>query len=157
MVYRPQFVYRLSDPPCQDYRTSFSFDYSNVPILASPIPTTFNQNFRIPLVIDKDAPFLLRGIRISPTLLYVGLVDPSNNPLVDNGQNAGGLGPGLPVNIWGGAAGFGVCPQDSDDWGVYCQPASRFGLYIANNTGGSLAAPVITLDGVKRYRKGACR
>lgn len=161
MVYRPQFVFPDSAADCQDVRTHFSFDYSNVPLFASDIPSSWNSNTRIPLVIDKDAPFLLRGIEVSPTSLGVGLLDPFNNPLLDNGQEIAGLGGGLPpflpVEIWAGSAGLGVGALEGDNWGVFCPRGARFGLYLSNTTGGAVAAPVITLHGVKRYRKGDCR
>lgn len=157
MRYRPQFVYRAADGDCIDVRTHFSFDYSNVAVLNGSIPSSWNSNNRIPLVIDRDAPFLLRGVQVSPTSLQVGLLDPLNNPLLDNGQGAGGAAPYLPVEIWCGTAGAGIVPLEGDDWGVFCPPGSRFSLYFNNATGAPQVAPVITLHGVKRYRRADCR
>lgn len=160
-MYRPQNVFPVAVDPCEDFRCTYSFDYSNVPMLAAGVPTTFSNTTRIPLNLDRDADFFIRGIQVSPTLLEIGLTDPWNNPLVDPGQGMGfdndGLPPYMRSYVWAQTCGAGLVILDGDNWGIYCRAGSVLGLYVNNDTGAAQDSPVITIHGIKRYRKGACR
>jgi len=160
-MYRPEFAYPVAEPPCEDVRCSYSFDATNVPAIAAGIPGNWVQSNRIPLQLDQDAPFLLRGIQIAETVLRIGLVDSQNLPLVDPGQGPGfdndGLPPALEAYVWGSTNGAGLVALDSDNWGVWFPPGAVLGLYVGNTSGGLENPPIITLHGVKRYSRSKCR
>jgi len=81
MSYRPQFAY--PDPPNGWAEEDFIyyFDQANTPALAGL--TNNNPVLRIPLQLQTDAPFKLRGIQVSGNLgnLYIRLWDTNDNPL----------------------------------------------------------------------------
>ena len=163
-MYRPQFVFPVSIDPCRDMRCQYSFDWTNLPALAAGIvPATWNWSLKIPMVLDQDADFFIRGIVVSPTALEIGIVDAYNNSLVDPGQGPGYDGQGLPPTmvsyVWAQTMGAGLIAEDGDNWGIYCPAGAARGLYIGNFTplGTDEPVPVINIHGVKRFQKGACR
>jgi hypothetical protein len=157
-MYRPQFPYATPDK-CVDQRCVYSFDQTNTPYLTMTLDP--GQNFsRIPLQLDKDADFYLRGIaipQIGAGTLELRLEDPKGHPLSDienliteiDYQYAG---------LYSDPAGAGIVALDSDDFGVFCQAGSRLYLYCYNNgaSGVSLTTLVINLHGVKRYSGERC-
>lgn len=163
-MYRPQFVFPVSVAPCVDMRCQYSFDSTNLPAIASGvIPPTWNWNFKIPLVLDQDADFFIRGIEIAPTALQIGIVDSFGNALIDPGQGAGYDGQGLPPTmvpyVWGQTMGAGLVAMDGDNWGIYCPAGAAIGLYIGNFTplAVDVISPIINIHGVKRFQKGNCK
>ena len=139
----------------------YSFDATNVPSIAAGIPKTWISSNRIPLQLDQDAPFLLRAIEVSPTLLSIGIVDPWNNPICDPGQGPGfdnnGLPPILVSYVWAQTDGAGLAILESTPWGLWLPAGAVLGVYFENDTNATIAAPVINLHGIKRYSKGGCR
>jgi|FreactTroBogLake_1042271.scaffolds.fasta_scaffold47629_2 hypothetical protein len=81
MPYRPQYAY--PDPPDGQAEEDFVyyFDQTNTPALAGL--TNNNPVLRIPLQLQADAPFILRGIQVSGNLgnVLVRLWDANDNPL----------------------------------------------------------------------------
>jgi len=161
-MYRPQFPY-TTPPKCEDTRCVYSFDLTNTPWLNTTLAAGANIP-KIPLQLDKDADFFLRGISttdVGAASLLPGLEfrleDPKGNPLSDlenaaveiNYQFAG---------LYSATDGAGIVTLDSDDWGVFCQQGSRLYLYLLNNSTAPivLAGFVINLHGVKRYSGERC-
>jgi hypothetical protein len=89
MGYRPQFAYPPAPGNCRDEEFEYYFDRTNTPGLAVTLTPGQQQN-NIPLVLDKDAVFLCRGIKIGnpSSVLGVQFKDPSGNPLSDNYEPA---------------------------------------------------------------------
>jgi len=153
-MYRPQFAYPLTPAQCEDERCHYSFDGTNVPRFQGNIPglTTYTK---VPLVLDQDADFFIRGIQISPTTLLIGIQDPSGHPIVF--PTATGLPPVLQVPLWAQSDGAGLVTLDSDNWGIFCPASGCLLAYVQNTLAGSVAGPVITLHGVKRFKGAGCK
>lgn len=165
-MYRPQFPYKTPSG-CQDQRCVYSFDSTNTPFLALTIAA--GQAFsRIPLPLDKDADFYLRGFVVSwvvfPTNIRTGiefrLEDPNRHTLSDTDNplpTSGATNYEFPA-LYSATDGAGIVALDSDDYGVYCQQGSRLYLFVQNNGPSDidLTALVVNLHGVKRYSGEAC-
>jgi hypothetical protein len=82
-MYTPQFI--LPDPPAGFVFQPciFQFDASNVPALGLLTLTKGQESGYIPLLLDDDAPFVLKAIKIQNSGLNVLLFDPSSNQLMD--------------------------------------------------------------------------
>ena len=83
-AYRPQFAFK-SPSDCEEQRCVYSFDSTNTPVLAGVIAAGDSIS-RIPLPLDKDADFYLRGICTSdlvPAGLEIRIEDPRGHPLSD--------------------------------------------------------------------------
>ena len=63
-MYRPQFAFK-SPIGCEEQRCVYSFDFTNTPVLTTTLAAGANID-RIPLRLDKDADFYLRGINTMP-------------------------------------------------------------------------------------------
>ncbi len=153
-MYRPQFPYPKSPAQCEDERCHYSFDSTNTPRFAGLIPgnTTYTK---VPLVLDQDADFLIRGIQISPTTLLIGIEDTWRHPIIF--PTATGLPPVLQAPLWGQTDGAGIVTMESDNWGIYCPAAGCLLAYVQNTLAGSVAGPVITIHGVKRFKGAQCK
>lgn len=161
-TYRPQFAYP-SPKDCEEQRCVYSFDFTNTPWLATTLAAGNNIQ-RIPLLLDKDADFYLRGIS-TPDVglannlpgLEFRLEDSNGHPLSDM-ENAA-----VEINyqfagLYSAMDGAGIVAQDSDDWGVFCPAGSRLYLYLLNPSANDilLTTLVINLHGVKRYSGERC-
>lgn len=163
-MYRPQFVFPPPGKGCQDRKCPYSFDSFNTPALGN-IPNGNPVNVRIPLVLDQDADFFLRGVQIFvtavsavPTTVQVGLLDCFGNQLID--PLLAGNPPTLYPYLWSFSSasptgGGGIVTLDSDPWGIYCPAAGALAAYISNTAGFEVSV-IINLDGVKRYRGEQC-
>ena len=80
-LYRPHFAYPNPPDGWEEEDFVYYFDSTNTPALANL--TNNNPVLRIPLQLQSDAPFMLRGIQVSGNLgnLYVRLWDTNDNPL----------------------------------------------------------------------------
>ena len=89
MAYRPQFAYPPPEPGFVEEEFCYFFDSTNVPDLASPLPPG-GQVLRIPLQLEPDAPFFLRGIQISGNQGPLGIrfTDPWGNELAEGSIEA---------------------------------------------------------------------
>ena len=153
-MYRPQFAFPKPPAGCEDQRCLYSFDGSNTPMLSGSLGGNLTLN-KIPLLLDRDAPFLLRAIQVSATALLVGIEDPGGHTLVY--PTSLGLPPTISNPLWAQCDGGINVPLESDDWGIYCRAGSALIAYVQNGTGGSLTLPIITLHGVKRFTGVKCR
>lgn len=158
--YGPQFAYK-SPADCEEQRCVFSFDHTNTPWLATTIAAGA-QIPRIPLLLDRDADFYLRGIQMTdfdnPDGLEIRLEDPKGNPLSDRESQLEEMNFQYPA-LYCAMSGAGIVPLDNaDDYGVFCQSGSRLYLHLFNNGANNvtLTGMVITLHGVKRYSGERC-
>ena len=166
MIYRPQFAY-ATPPGCRDEDYTYFFDSSNTP--------AFNQNSsflslsNIPLVLDKDAAFLLRAWKVGALRTVNGipsgyvvpnvnlqLQDPYLNNLQDSQSPAIETGfPDNPVPITGGLL---ATPPVILEPEIYC-PAG--GCLLVSLTCGAVSGGCgfsqgffsLMLYGVKRYKE----
>ena len=160
-MYVPQFAYKPA-PKCEEQRCVFSFDSTNTPWLATTLAAGANSP-RIPLELDRDADFYLRGIQTSDPLLFgmgleFRLEDPKGHPLSDTENVLQGSNYQFP-SLYSGMDGAGLTPLDNtDDYGVFCQQASRLYLYVFNNSPNPvpLTQFVLSLHGIKRYSGDRC-
>ena len=92
-MYRPQFAFQ-SPANCEEQRCVYSFDSTNTPWLTTRLAAGAVIS-RIPLLLDKDADFFLRGFNTMPLPNAVGLFgdgleyrleDPKGHPLSDMGN-----------------------------------------------------------------------
>ena len=155
-MYRPQFPYVQPAAPCVDQRCQYSFDSTNTPALLDNLDTLTALS-RIPLILDTDAPFFLRGITISKTDLMVRLEDCNSNPLSDQ-DNLTAIANYEYPDLYGNTDGAGLVALDSDMWGAFMPAGGAVLLYVYNPTSGSvsMADLVINLHGVKRFQGGGC-
>ena len=157
MGYRPQFAFPLPDPPCEYQRCTYSFDGSNTPALVGTLGAGLTLS-KIPLLMDTDALFLMRGFTVPVTALQFRLEDGNENPLSDSGNATQSTNYELQA-LYSATDGAGLVALDSDDWGVYLPAGGAMLLYVYNPT----AAPVdlgglfLNLHGVKRYQGANCR
>ena len=158
MNYRPQNVYK-SPKGCEDQSCPYSFDLTNTPVLAGTLQP-LQTAYRIPLELDKDADYYLRGISSTDPAgaLEIRLEDPKGNPLSDS-ENPRQQTNLQPPEVYSFTQGLGIVALDSDDYGVYCPAGSRLLLYVYNNSGANPAVMtgiVVNLWGIKRYSGERC-
>ncbi len=153
-MYRPQFPFPQAPAGCEEQRCLYSFDGSNTPMLSGNLGGNLTLN-KIPLQLDRDAPFLLRAIQVSATSLLVGLEDPGGHTLVY--PTSLGLPPLEPNALWAQCDGGPITVLESDNWGIFCRAGSVLLAYVQNTTAGSLTLPIITLHGVKRFSGAKCQ
>lgn len=160
-MYRPQFAYSTPEG-CEDQRCHYSFDGSNTPTLRGNLAAgTFL--FGIPLPMDNDADFYLRGFQLEPSGLMLRLEDPHDNPLSDSGNLVPAAGTQFDnyehPALYGEPDGAGIVTLESDEWGVFCPRGGRFLLHVFNPTAApiALATIIVNLHGVKRYSGEKCR
>ena len=152
-MYRPQFPYPPPPKGCEDIDCRYAFDQTNVAALAGTIAA--NSFFQyIPLQLDQDADFFLRGIRIAATSLLLGLFDPGGHPLLL--PSTAGAPPVIENDLWFEFDGGPLITLESDNWGIYCPAGSAFALNMQNTTGSGQSGPIITLHGIKRFGRAAC-
>jgi hypothetical protein len=155
MAYRPQFAFPVANR-CDEQRCTYSFDGSNTPALVGNLGAGLTLS-KIPLLMDTDAPFLMRGFCVPGTSLQFRLEDGNENPLSDSGNSTQSTNYEFPA-LYSETDGAGLVALDSDDWGISLPAGSAMLLYVYNPT----AAPVdlgslfINLHGVKRYQGARC-
>lgn len=166
-MYRPQFAFK-SPAGCEEQRCVYSFDLTNTPVLATTLAAGATIS-RIPLVLDKDADFYLRGVNTMPIPsgpvvilsgvgLEIRLEDPMGHALSDRENLLQEADYQYP-ELYSEMNGAGIVPLDNcDDYGVYCQAASRLYLHLFNNGTASinLALFILNLHGIKRYSGERC-
>lgn len=156
-MYRPQYVYNVAEAPCVEQTCLYSFDGTNTPALVGTLGAGLSLS-RIPLLVDTDAPFFLRALRIPDAGgLQVRLEDAKDNPLSDSGNANAVTNYEFPA-LYSETDGAGLVPLDSDEWGVYLPAGGAHLLYVYNPTPApvDLAVVFVTLAGVKRYLGGVC-
>jgi hypothetical protein len=166
MMYRPQFAFK-SPADCEEQRCVYSFDFTNIPWLATNLAAGANIQ-RIPLLLDKDADFYLRGISTMPLPspgpqfqgdgLEFRLEDPKGHALSDTENRIEESNYQYP-ELYSEMDGAGIVTLDNcDDYGVYCQAGSRLYLYLLNNSTAAIALNVFVLNlhGIKRYSGERC-
>ncbi len=162
-MYRPQFPY-ATPPKCEDQRCVYSYDQTNTPVLTGTLAAGSDKS-RIPLLLDRDADFFLRGISTTDVggnplgaLLTLRLEDPSGNPLSDS-ENSLQITNYQITALYSATDGAGIVALDSDEWGVFCQQGSRLYLYLYNAGVGTfdLTNLVVNLHGIKRYTGDSCK
>lgn len=150
-MYRPQFAYVQPPSTCRDQNCFYSFDGSNTPTFLS-IPANDPGTNKIPLYLDQDADFLIRAIRITPTVLRVVLEDAFLHTLLDQNATDQCLNP----RFWAQTEGAGLVALESDDWGIWCPAGASLIAYVQNPTGAPVTGLVINIQGVKRYSGPRC-
>jgi hypothetical protein len=166
-MYRPQFAFK-SPADCEEQRCVYSFDFTNTPLLAVTIAAGASIS-RIPLLLDKDADFYLRGIDTmplpsGPLIILMGqgleirLEDPVGHALSDR-ENALEVIDYQYMELYSEMNGAGIVPLDNcDDYGVYCQAGSRLYLHLFNNSAANINLNlfILNLHGIKRYSGERC-
>ena len=150
-MYRPQFAY-ATPPGYTDQDFSYSFDFSNTPLLSTPsgfiTPGSVIANAILPL--QPDEVFLWRGWKVQSFTfalmpLYIQFRDPSGNylslcpvPVAHIAQPSGATG-------WGSA----VVPIEPE---IACPAGSNVlvNIVLPNVPGFNVPTPRILLLGVKR-------
>jgi hypothetical protein len=149
-VYRPQFAY---DTPkgFRDEQFHYTFFGFNTPMLVANIAAGAILS-NIPLVLQTDAPFLWRGVKVSPASsafanpqLNMQFKDAWGNYLSNKLVPAALYMPPVNANV----GGFAVVPLEPE---VRCPAGGIIWLWLQNPTGSPVAPPQISLYGVKRYR-----
>jgi hypothetical protein len=156
VAYRPQFAFPRAPQPCEDQRCTYSFDGSNTPALVGTLGAGLNLS-KIPLLMDTDAPFMLRGLCVPNTALQFRLEDANENPLSDCNNQLQGTNFQFPA-LYSETDGAGLVTLDGDNWGVHLPAGSAMLLYVFNPTAGDvdLGTLFINLHGVKRYQGASC-
>jgi len=147
MTYRPQFVYPAPPAGFEDEQFHYSFDSTNTPALANSLPAGAYAN-DIPLLLQSDAPFIARAIKIqlgaAHSTLWFELKTPHGDyialPYVPISRYAG-EGDGAAI------AGRLFVPIEE---AIYCPSGSSWVLYLYNPTLASVNPPALTLFGCKR-------
>ena len=170
MSYRPQFLYR-TPPGTIDDQCSYSFDYTNTPAIAQITtgnPLAVGQEIRdIPLVLQKDAPFIIRAIKVGGAWMDVSGNFNTSSPLSFRLKDCYGnyLSDGVVPIIEGygpsGAVSQGFQPvilesgpQEETGDSLVCPAGGILFAYYKNVdvSAGVNSLPPITLYGFKRYR-----
>lgn len=153
MMYRPQFAYSTL-PGCKDEDFVYFFDGSNTPFLNQSVSALSIPY--IPLILDQDAPFYWRGIKID--MRTTGAVHPNVNvKLRDCYQNdlSDGLVPatqyGFPQNpvTFNGQNYTGApVPLEPE---IYCPRGGVILFFFEAPTLANSSYLSVTLFGVKRF------
>ena len=164
-MYRPQFAYATPEG-CRDDEFTYSFDGSNTPLLNQDISGLTLRN--IPLVLEQDAPFFWRGIKVGLMGQRVGgepgtpaayqfpdlamkFQDCYQNDLSDGFIPATQYGfPSNPVSFLGSLLTGAPTPLDPE---IYCPPGGYILLGIQAPTLNIPSFLVVTLYGVKRFKE----
>jgi hypothetical protein len=154
-MFRPQFPYPLPPAPCQDQKTQYSFDSTSLPALSGNLAAGA-QTGRIPLGIDADAVFYLRGIKSQGALSF-RLEDPNGNGLSDSDNTTQRTNFEVPAE-YGNTGGAGIVALETGADGLFVPAGGNVILYLFNGTSGAIALSTvaINLHGVKRYPDSGC-
>ena len=150
-MYRPQFAYSPSPAKCKDQSCMYSFDGTNTPYFLSVAANDPGTN-QVPLMLDQDADFIIRAIRISPTSLGIVLEDCFLHVIVDQNPQNQCLNP----QFWSETDGAGLVALENDNWGIWCPAGGILIAYVQNPTNAPVTGLAINLDGVKRFSGARC-
>jgi hypothetical protein len=154
-MYRPQFAYPDPPSPCEDQPCQYSFDSTNCPTFLGALPPGGQTN-RIPLPLDQDAAFYLRGISTTGAA-SIRIEDCNGNAVSDseNAQNSSNFADPYKYSDTLGA-GFVALESGNDD--VFCPAGGNLLVYLYNGTGSTiyLTTCALNLFGVKRYYGEGC-
>lgn len=154
-MYRPQFVYAATPPQFEDVDFDHYFDYFTVPLLNQKAVAAGALILRIPLTLQSDWPFFLRGIQVkgpngTDPVVEVQFQDPYNNYLSDDFVP-------LDLTVTPDFTGlyFLDIPVEPE---IRCPQGATLWMNIKNQTSGTadLTKVRVTLSGMKRrLAKGA--
>jgi hypothetical protein len=154
-MFRPQFAYPLPPAPCQDQTCQYSFDATNLPALSGTLAAG-ERTGRIPLEMDKDAPFYLRAMDTQGSISF-RLEDPNRNAISDSENPTESSNYEIPSEF---SKVNGATPAvlESGAGGLFAPAGGTFVLYLYNNTAGALNLNTLcfNLVGVKRYISSGC-
>lgn len=151
MIYRPQFAY-LTPRGYQEEQFHYTFDQSNTPYLNSGNLAAGAFIFNVPLNLQADAPFFLRGWSISGVnnsdpQISARLREPGGNYLSDDF---------IPIDLYAKPTGLAVVGNLDVPWidQLECPAGGTFFLDLKNQTTGSVNLNLvrISLEGVKRRK-----
>ena len=153
MMYRPQFAYSTL-PGCKDEDFVYFFDGSNTPFLNQSVSALSIPY--IPLILDQDAPFYWRGIKIDmrttgavPPNVNVKLRDCYQNDLSDGLVPATQYGfPQNPVTFNGQNYTGAPVPLEPE---IYCPRGGVILFFFEAPTLANSSYLSVTLFGVKRF------
>lgn len=149
MIYRPQFVY----PTPRGYRDEqfhYTFDQSNTPALNTGNLAAGLFVFNIPLNLQADAPFFLRGwsisgANVSDPQISGRLREPGGVYLSDDF---------IPFDLYARPLQAAIVGNLNVVWepGIECPAGGTFLLDLKNQTNGAVNLNLvrISLEGVKR-------
>ena len=152
MSYRAQFAYPPAPRGFHDEDFIHYYDAISTPTLGQIMPA--GSTLRdIPLVLETDADFIARGVRIfgfvdfrlrEPNGGYLSEQPPANPPILFHSYVGGGI-----IIFPAGLVELPTVPLDSE---IVCSAGSAFLLYLYN----ALPIPMqvngtIAIFGVKRY------
>jgi hypothetical protein len=154
-MYRPQYAHPLAPSPCEQQTCQYSFDSTNLPALAGTLAAGARTG-RIPLKMDKDAPFYLRSIMTQGSV-SLRLEDPNRNPLSDSENATESINYEIPSE-WSQTQGAGFAALESGSGGLFAPSGSTFVVYLYNGTAATieLQTVAINLKGVKQYDNAEC-
>jgi hypothetical protein len=146
LSYRPQFAYQTPSK-VHDETFHYVFDGSNVQALSGTLAAGVFDHSGIPLGLQSDAPFAMRGFKVAAVAgspLLIQMRDCWGNYLSDSY---------IPINLYAAPSGtplFGslVIPWEPD---LICPAGGTWWVYLGNPTGGAVAKPAFTFYGLKRY------
>ena len=166
-MYRPQFAYE-TPPGCRDEEFTYFFDGSNTPMLAQNFNGQTVNN--IPLVLQQDAPFYWRGIKIqmaffespegppvfshfiAPPQTFLKFQDCYQNDLSGGFLRATEYGFGQ--NPWTiGPDTVPTGPPFLLDPEIYCPAGGYILLSIMNVLPANIVRLEVALLGIKRFRE----
>lgn len=148
-MYRPQFPYSAA-PGFEDGDFDHYFDSTNTPLLNNTALASTGIIQNVPLALQADAPFYLRGIQVkgingADPVVAVQFKDPFENYLSDDF---------VPLDLW-------IAPDATAQYflniaiepEIRCPPGAVWWVNIRNQTSGSqdITKVRIVLSGVKRY------
>ncbi|HXU79233.1 MAG TPA: hypothetical protein VN794_21825 [Methylomirabilota bacterium] len=160
-MYRPQFIFAPAPAPCEDQRCTYSFDAVNLPVFTGTLAAG-QQTGRVPLRLDKDADFYLRGISQFGAV-SVRLEDCEGNAISDS-ENALQAGNFMLPAEYGLTGGAGLVPLEGGsarggEDGLFAPAGGNFVVYLFNNTAADidLTDCAISLHGIKRFPGASCQ
>ena len=95
-MYRPQFAMPQAPEGFAWQPCLYQFDQTNLPALGGLALNTGQLTSHIPLLLDRDAPFILLACKISNAGVNVLLFDPWSNQLMDDFVRPALYASGLP-------------------------------------------------------------
>jgi len=158
-MYRPQFAYP-TPPGCRDEDFVYYFDGSNTPMLNKDISAGLVIE-HIPLVLQQDAPFYWRGVKVDlrpgsgsgPTQpnISIRFRDCYQNDLMDNYIPATQWGFAMnPVKFNNGDYQGPPVPLESE---VYCPRGGVLEFFINSPVLANPSYVFVSLFGVKRFKE----
>jgi hypothetical protein len=156
MIYRPQFAY-ATPGGCRDEDFIYAFDGSNTPLLNQDVSGQTIGN--IPLILQQDAPFYWRGIKVGlrqPTEyvlpnVNVQFQDCYQNNLSDDLVPATQYG--FSQNPLAFSSAVLTGPPYVLDSEIYCPPGGYILLFLQAPVLSAVSLLQVSLYGVKRFKE----